>query len=43
MCAFIVTTIDHSDEVSSKSEGVTRGPLVDLTRNDPTISKYNGI
>ena len=25
----------HSDEVSSKSERVTWGPLVDLTRNDP--------
>ena len=33
LCVFIVTTIDYSDEVSSKSEGVTWGPLVNLTWN----------
>ena len=32
---FIFATSNHSDEVSSKSERVTWGPLVDLTRNDP--------
>ena len=35
---FIWATFNHSDEVSSKSEGVTWwGSLVDLTWNDPTI------
>ena len=34
---FIFATSNHSDEVSSKSERVTWGPLVDLTRNDPTV------
>ena len=36
LCVFIVTTIDYSDEVSSESEEVIWGPLLDLTWNDPT-------
>ena len=35
---FIFATSNHSDEVSSKSERVTWGPLVDLTRNDPCVN-----
>ena len=34
---FVLDTQDHSDQVWSKSEGVTWGPLVDLTRNDPYV------
>jgi hypothetical protein len=34
----IFLILHHSDEVSSKSERVTWGPLVDLTWNDPAES-----
>ena len=40
LCVFIVATIDHYDEVSSKSKGVTWElflKLVDLTWNDPIV------
>ena len=41
MCVFIVATIYHYDEISSKSEEVTWElflKLVDLTWNDPARS-----
>ena len=38
-----MTTIDYSDKVSSKSEGVTWGPLIDLTWNDPIVLLHDHI
>ena len=35
LCVLVLDVTDHYDKILSKSEWVTWGPLVDLTRNDP--------